>query len=250
MGNNVIPVAVGGTTIPITDHNSIRTAMIGAWVPRNTSAVATDAAGDLGTSSIKWNNAYCNTYNVGDTSSGLAITENASNELSLEVGGSEVSKFDANGLDGSGIKDATIPKSKMVSLGQQTSRHSFSTTSTSYTATSHSVTITTSGRPVLVLFYPSGVGASSYAISTSTAQTTITGSLQIKRGANVLGGVTVSSLDTDAPTTQIVAAPGTSIVRFDDVSAGTYTYTVEVRCDTNNTTFQSYNEFTLAVWEL
>lgn len=250
MGTNTIPVAVGGTTIPITDHNSIRTAMIGAWVPRNSSAVAADAAGDLGTSSIKWNNAYCNTYNVGDTASGLAITENASNELSLEVGGSEVSKFDANGLNGEGIKDATIPKGKMVGLGQQTSSSLFSTSSTTFTATSHSITITTTGRPVLVLFYPDGGAAtSSFNIVNSSSLTSMAGDLRILRGSTPIGGGTVSIVDSGGPTSLQVSS-GFSIVKLDAVSSGTYTYTVQVKTNSSSIIFSGQSIWTLAAWEL
>jgi len=54
MGTNNIPTAVDGTTIPASNHNSLKEAMGNDLVPRNTSGVPTDLEGDIGTDALRF----------------------------------------------------------------------------------------------------------------------------------------------------------------------------------------------------
>lgn len=68
MGSGTITAAVGGTIIPSTDHNQLRSAMMEDFVSRNSSGVATTLSGSLGTSSIEWLKAFIASgyWNAGD----------------------------------------------------------------------------------------------------------------------------------------------------------------------------------------
>jgi hypothetical protein len=68
MGTNNIDAATDGTVIPPSQHNSIKSALSGDYVPRNASGVPEDEAGDLGTSSFQFKKArIINGYlSVGD----------------------------------------------------------------------------------------------------------------------------------------------------------------------------------------
>lgn len=108
MGSNTLVSKSDGQVISSSDVNQYRTALNQTLVPRNASGVPTDEAGDLGTSSVKFDNAYVKSYSVGDPASGLVIEENGTNQMSFKSSGVERVVIDDDGLDGSGIKAATV----------------------------------------------------------------------------------------------------------------------------------------------
>lgn len=68
MGTDTIPVRSDGQTIQSTHPNLLRTVLIGDLVPRNASGIATDEAGNLGTSTLAWLKAFIASgyFSVGD----------------------------------------------------------------------------------------------------------------------------------------------------------------------------------------
>ncbi len=117
MGTNNIPTATDGTIIPSTDHNAIKDALTNSHVPRNTSGVATDQAGSLGSSTFGWLNAFIKgVLNIGATASGISLSDD-SGELVFNVGASEVARIDANGITASSFPNSgVLTKMKSVNF--------------------------------------------------------------------------------------------------------------------------------------
>ena len=98
MGANNIPSAVPNTVIPANDHNSIRTAMIGDYVPRNASANPADAAGSMGQSAFRWLQGFIRTLFIGTVGDNISI-EADSSDCIIKVGGVERARIpQADGL--------------------------------------------------------------------------------------------------------------------------------------------------------
>jgi hypothetical protein len=126
------------------------------------------------------------------------------------------------------IADASVTRAKMASVGQQisSSSGSFTTTSASYVdVTNLTVSITTTGRAVVLELVPDGSGSTSR-ISVTRAATTTTGLfIAILRGATKIYE-TDPSLTGASATLGLILPP--SIVKMvDPVAAGTYTYKVQ-----------------------
>lgn len=104
MGTNTFTTKIAGDVLDPADPNQYKEALGVNHVPRNTSGVPTDEAGDLGQTIYRWANAYISgAINIGLVASGLSIEE-ASGELIIKVGGSEKMRVDA-----SGIKRSSFP---------------------------------------------------------------------------------------------------------------------------------------------
>lgn len=98
MGSDTLVTKNPGDVVSSADPNQYKSALGVNMVPRNVSGVAADLAGDLGQTTLRWNNAYIGGFlQLGTIASGLKIVED-SGELTFEVGGSEVARMDANGL--------------------------------------------------------------------------------------------------------------------------------------------------------
>lgn len=136
------------------------------------------------------------------------------------------------------VKAAGITRAKLEAVGQQLSSSSGSYTMTagSYAAvTNLTVAITTTGRPVSVRLVGAGgsSGSSLGAYATGGASTTTRMDLIFKRDSttieNYIAGATLAS----SASNQMFFAPS-AFSALDTPSAGTYTYTVEVKTlDTN-----------------
>lgn len=125
--------------------------------------------------------------------------------------------------------DGSITKTKLAPLGQQVSSScgAFTTTSNSLVdVTNLSVTITTSGRPVILMMVPDGNASSNAArVGSSASSTSSTGGLLAAyEGAtqigllNILFGGATGNLELRTPVTPIF---------FDAPVAGTYTYKIQ-----------------------
>jgi len=64
MGTNTLQTAVDGVVISSDNHNSIKGALTQDFLPRNSSGVVTDEAGDLGSSSYSWKDLYVKSLNI------------------------------------------------------------------------------------------------------------------------------------------------------------------------------------------
>lgn len=92
MGTNNIPQAVPNTVIPASDHNSLRSAMVGDHVPRNTSGNPQDEIGSLGQSSFRWLFGYVKNLFVGTAAQNISLEGNGT-DLDIKVGGTVRAKI-------------------------------------------------------------------------------------------------------------------------------------------------------------
>src|SRR4051812_26816518 len=67
MSDITLPLKIDGQTIDASWFNTIRDALGGDLIPRNTSGIATDLAGSLGTSSQRWVNVYLRNLLLADS---------------------------------------------------------------------------------------------------------------------------------------------------------------------------------------
>lgn len=115
MGSNTLVSKSDGQTISSSDVNQYKTALDQTLVPRNASSVPTDLSGDLGTSSLRWDNTYSKKYYIGDPANGLSVEENGTNQISIKSSDIERVVIDDDGLDADGLKSATVTQAKMAS---------------------------------------------------------------------------------------------------------------------------------------
>lgn len=90
MGTNNLVARNDGDIIQSSDPNQYREALSGDLVPRNSAGVPTNEAGDLGTSSLKWDNAYIsitNTNLVQPDSGNLIV--NSGGSLNITTSGTD-----------------------------------------------------------------------------------------------------------------------------------------------------------------
>lgn len=233
MGVNTLVSRSDGQTIASSDVNQYRTAMNEDIVPRNASGVPTDLGGDIGNATYGWDNAYAETFKVGDPASGLNIKRNGSGQMSFESSDVERVVIDNDGLDGDGIKDLSVTREKQEAVGQQLSATSgnFTTSSTSFVdVTNLSVTITTSGRPVVLILVSDGVSSSNLAavgISGTTAANDVAASIAFVRDATLVSFQVFQARATGSG--QNFWTPASGFSHTDVVGAGTYTYKVQVQ---------------------
>lgn len=116
------------------------------------------------------------------------------------------------------IQANAVTRPKLVSVGQQisSSSGSASTTSTTYTDVPNlNVTITTSGRPVMIFLQSAGTSAANLVVGVGG-----NGFFQIISGSTPLAVFQISG----ASTSQY---PGSTVFYLDTPAAGTYTYKVQ-----------------------
>lgn len=159
--------------------------------------------------------------------------------LSIDASGKLLSYAPVSaGITGSNLAANTITRSNLAAVGQQVSSSCGTlspTASRSYTQiTNLTVTITTSGRPVIVMLQPDGSGASGNIAVTA-------GSLAVSvfRGLTNLGGLSATSS---------VFSNG-NFMYLDAVSAGTYTYTAQYVNSATGVT-NSIDNLVLVAYEL
>lgn len=126
------------------------------------------------------------------------------------------------------VKNGGITKAKLAALGLQTSTSSglFSTASTSFTAvTNLTITITTTGRPVMITLMPDGDTSTGSYIRYDFGSGTNPGAMKFFRDASAINQYEVG-MQTASVTTFLSPS---SYNYIDTPTAGTYTYTVQVR---------------------
>lgn len=159
----------------------------------------------------------------------------------------------AAGITGSNIAAATVTKANQVAVGQQISSScgAFTTASSSLTdVTNLTVTITTSGRPVMLMLNAvAGVAsAGSMNVRNSSTGTAVTANATVAflRAGTVInqqvwGGVASSTVSPYNTT-----VPSSSFLYLDTPAAGTYTYKVQAKIlvgttlEIDNTTLVAY----------
>ncbi len=226
MGTNTLPTARAGTFIPTSHHNSLVQALSGTLVPRNSSRVATDLAGSLGSSSYQWSKAYINELFFGETGNSLKL-EDDSGSLKISVGGTELVTLGSSWRDVVSGSSNTMPKNGVALMFANNS-----TASSSFATLGTSPTITTLGRPVIF----NGISGNVQVSGTAVAE------VRLKRGSTV-----ISTIEIDMGA--VTFPPGAlGFVDYEKPS-GAHQYTIEGRVTGGSGTlfFTSVN---ILAWEL
>lgn len=152
------------------------------------------------------------------------------------------------------IADANVTQAKLQARATGTtvaaggvaisaSSGNFFTTSGSWTdATNLSVTLTTTGRPVMVCIISDGSGNPSALTSFQNPASNLTVSyFRILRGATEIYRTNITvDVSGNTPLQYEIDVPPSSIMTIDPVSAGTYTYKVQVEGLLGSETFVAY----------
>lgn len=180
------------------------------------------------------------------TGKGLAIGTAA-----LSDGAVTTAKIADSAVTTAKIADFNVTRAKLVSVGQQVSAScaNFSTnSSTLVDVTNLSVTITTTGRPVVVMLINDGSVNDSFlaAYQSTNVDTGPQAQFAILRDASVIarhgvvGFHSASGGDTEHIST--VGCPVSAIHHIDVVAAGTYTYKLQARYSSFTVTSDMYAE--------
>jgi hypothetical protein len=122
-----------------------------------------------------------------------------------------------------------ITRSNLASVGQQVSSSSGSAQTASAVfvdVTNLSVSITSTGRPIIIMFIPDTSG-NGYFGASNTGSGTATAGFQLLRGVSTIAA-TIVAASSSASTGSIFVPPG-CMNYIDVVSAGTYTYKLQYR---------------------
>ena len=152
------------------------------------------------------------------------------------------------------VKDLGITNAKLAAVGEQVSASCGAFVhgnATPTDVTNLSVSITTIGRPVMVMLISDGSGAAQPSVisiqDTSGASTGVSGIFRLLRGASEISHYNLVANGASGPVG--VAVPASSFQFLDVVAAGTYTYKVQVNTGTANTNI-SCNYAKLVAFEL
>lgn len=180
----------------------------------------------------------------------------------LEVSGSNLQvkdlgittgKLAASAVTTAKIADANVTRAKLAALGQQVSSSSglFSTSSTSLVdVTNLTVTITTTGRPVMLMLVGDGTTTAHSAITMSvlSSATAMGGQVYFLRGSTEIQSINNSNQQASSGSFQLQHPPS-AFSYIDVVAAGTYTYKIQAMCLTSNSQW-TFNKVKLVAYEI
>lgn len=155
----------------------------------------------------------------------MALDSSGNMSAPYSVDGSTI-EISANVIQ---VKNGGITKPKLAALGQQLSGSCGTFTGSGINiaaVTNLSVTITTTGRPVMIQVIPEqyALGANSFIrVESTTAITEMT--VSVLRGATTIANIGLGAVYADAGTNDITYPPS-AVTYVDTPSAGTYTYSV------------------------
>lgn len=151
------------------------------------------------------------------------------------------------------VKNGGITRPKQSAVGQQISASSgtFTTSSLTYVAvTSLNVTITTSGRPVMLLCQNDPLSADGEFISSNISTFSNFSFLKVDRTGSSSGTVFETQIGSSIGVNGVTNNyPGSVVFCMDPVSAGTYTYTVFAKVALSSTSLQAFS-LILTAYEL
>jgi hypothetical protein len=220
MGLDTIPVRLDSQTITQDWYNLLARVVQQDFVPRNGSGIATDLAGNLGQSSTRWLSAFFQTLNLGATVNPLTLqapTMSAPFSITLP-GSAPASNLPLSMSPGGIITAAAITQAQRVSLPFSLSSSSGAdfagSNSTTYVDVANlSVSVTTSGRPVVAFLIPDG----------STNPSVVQSATVVGYLAFVRDGSVVWEFNTDG--TNVIQAP---FIFWDSgASAGSHTFKIQ-----------------------
>jgi hypothetical protein len=110
--------------------NLIRSALMQIFFGRNSSGVVADLAGDLGSTTYRWNDAAIKRILIGESATDIQIKQDGS-ALVVTIGGTEVFRVDTtNGITATDYADNTIPVEAIVDGGLGLTREVFNSNGT------------------------------------------------------------------------------------------------------------------------
>lgn len=164
--------------------------------------------------------------------------EFVANTLQVKNAGITQAKMANNSVGTAQLIDNNVTKAKLAALGQQLSAScgTFTTTSLSpVSVTNLSCTITTVGRPVMIMLVPDASGGSSF-IGSSKNSTTSTAAQIYIDGGSITPSSVISTIGVDGASANLnIKAPVGSISYIDAPVAGTHTYSISASGGFSNT---------------
>lgn len=240
--------------MPLTIPNSFspNTTILSAAVNANFAAISTLMNSTLLDSTYIQTGGIATSNLAANSVTGAKLASSAADGVTLQYTSSTLS-IKTGGVDTAQIADGAVTAAKKAVLGQQisSSSGSFSSTSSSFASvTNLTVTITTGGRPVWVGLIPSTSTSplSSFGATRTGTSSSCTSDMRILRDATLISAHTLNLNYASANATHQILVPVGAIWTIDVVGAGTYTYLVQVKSDTNDTI--SVNEAKLVAFEL
>jgi len=237
-GTNNLPTETG-PVIQLSHVNKFKTALSGDIVPRDASGTVADIASSVGQSSNRWLHVYTKQLDLLYGASSNAISFLAPNGVSAPYSltfpaalpGSTLPFQVTSGgtityaqIPTGGIADGAVTQAKRAALGQQISSSTGAgqveityNGGTWQDVTNLSVTITTTGRPVIIGLMPDLVNGVGRIVSKTTALLL----LQILRDSTQ---VYYSGMGDSA---NLVTYPASVVYCLDTPAAGTYTYKLQ-----------------------
>jgi len=245
MGQDTIPARSSGQTIISEFFNTLRSVLNETQVPRNSSGVATDQGGDLGTTAIRFGDAYIKKVILNTIGSAMTLSEDGTSFRFDAATGKDYSFYinsvlkgfiDSNGIDGAGLKDLSAPfsstearvdggaTSALGQVGVGASTGAATTASTTWVDAGTSVSQVTNGGTILITL--ESASSSAHLSATNTGGTTATAQFRFMRDAVPLNVSDVGTFATSVVGVSCVVPPG-SLVQYDQPGAGTYVYKLQ-----------------------
>lgn len=114
-GSDTIPARSPGQVISASHLNVLRNAFMQVLFPRNSSGVVTDLAGDLGSSTYRWNDASIKRILLGESASNIQLKETSPSLLQGLIGGNVKISVSSAGIDGQYMQSASITRAALAS---------------------------------------------------------------------------------------------------------------------------------------
>lgn len=164
--------------------------------------------------------------------------EFVANTLQVKNSGITQAKMANNSVGTAQLIDNNVTKAKLAALGQQLSASCGTFTTNSLTpvaVTNLSCTITTVGRPVMIMLVPDASGVSAYIGSNKNSTTSTVANVYVEGGTIVANSV-VTAIGVDGASANLnVKVPVGVITYIDAPAAGTHTYSIGASGGFSNT---------------
>jgi len=234
MGTNNLTTRSPGNVIRSADHNSFTQALEGDIVPRNGSGAPEDIAGDIGTSTYRFDNGYIKKVFIGEIAK-LINFEGSGNDLIVKVGGTTVGKWTTVGLDGSYLVDESVDR---FALAPGNVLYSAASGTVSHNSTSYQTVVevdkgTYSNRYYMIgLTANSTAGTSTLKIEQATASHILGYVRILLDNATTIYETTLESASSAGASTRTLSVPPTSVyIMWDCTTTGNSNFKIQTRSD-------------------
>lgn len=161
--------------------------------------------------------------------------------VKVKDGGIDTTQLADGAVETAKINDGAVTQAKRATLGQQVSSSSSTFTTASTTpvdVTNLSVSITTTGRPVVIALQPDGNASNSSSLALGGAGFQIYGTILLKRDSTTIAiwRVAVDVRTSATEDSELISVPA-SLTYIDAPAANTYTYKIQVNAELDTDTF-------------